>query len=117
MEIPKHIITNKTQWMAGVTKKGPPVQPQIPQYTGNPLLHSILGTSPTVANNPYLYNWFPQYTATDPIAFNHIMVLKDQFTQYNTAVTQGKANGHTTPLDQFFLELMHLTIYCTSAAI
>ena len=41
LEMPKHIITNKVQWMAGVTRKGLPVQPQIPQYTGNPLLHSI----------------------------------------------------------------------------
>ena len=95
LELPKHLITNLTQWAAGISKHGPAVQPQIRPYTGNKLLHTILGTSPATPNNPYLYNWFPQFTDTDPINFNILTTIKSQWSTYNLLIKQGKQNGPT----------------------
>ena len=48
LELPKIYITNRQQWTAGLANQGQPVQPQIRLYQGNPLIHSILGTNPSL---------------------------------------------------------------------
>ena len=95
LEIPKHLITNLQQYMAGKTNKGPKVQPQIKPYHANPLVHQILGTNSSIANNEYLAVWLPQYTNADPITYNHIITLKNHWKEYNKLVQQGKKHGKT----------------------
>ena len=95
LQLPKHFITNLKQYMAGTMNRGPKVQPQIRPYQANPLVHQILGTNPSIANNEYLAVWLPQYTGSDPITYNYIITLKNHWKQYNKLVQQGKKHGQT----------------------
>ena len=95
LELPKYYITNRQQWKAGKLQQAPAVQPQIRPYQGDQLIHSILGTNPATANNPYLYTWFPQYITNDLIIFNQLTTIKSQWSTYNLLIKQGKQNGPT----------------------
>ena len=95
LELPTTFITNMPQYEAAQSNSGPKCAPQIPPYHAKKLVHHILGTNPSQANNEYLYNWFPQYVNTNPIVFNNIVILKNQWLQYNKLVKMGRKQGPT----------------------
>ena len=95
LELPTKFITNMQQYEASQANSGPKCASQIPPYHANRLVHHLLGTNPSQANNEYLYQWFPQYVNTNPMVFNDLVIIKKQWLQYNKLVKMGRKQGPT----------------------
>ena len=94
LELPKHKITNLKQWVAGVQNQDHlynlkyhltlAIHYYIPFWVLNQQLQII-----------HIYT-IGSHNLEKPMQLYAITVIKNQFSQYNQAVTQGKQNGPTT---------------------